>query len=134
MSEPFRLQLKVRDYECDMQGIVNNSVYQNYFEHARHEYLLHRGLSFADFTKRGINLVVTRIEIDFKGSLTSGDEFWVSVAVKPHGRLRAEFEQTIVRAADERLVTQAKVFAVGLDPRGRPLPMAELTNLFSDGP
>ena len=30
--EPYRLKFKVRDYECDMQGIVNNSVYQNYLE------------------------------------------------------------------------------------------------------
>jgi acyl-CoA thioester hydrolase len=39
----FSLEMKVRDYECDMQGIVNNAVYQNYLEWARHEYLLSRG-------------------------------------------------------------------------------------------
>lgn len=31
----FRIDLKVRDYECDLQGIVNNGVYFNYLEHAR---------------------------------------------------------------------------------------------------
>ncbi len=35
----FCLDFKVRDYECDMEGIVNNATYMNYLEHARHEFL-----------------------------------------------------------------------------------------------
>ena len=30
----FSLSLKVRDNECDVQGIVNNAIYQHYLEHA----------------------------------------------------------------------------------------------------
>ena len=29
----FELKMKVRDYECDLQGIVNNANYQHYIEH-----------------------------------------------------------------------------------------------------
>jgi len=31
-SYQYELDFTVRDYECDLQGIVNNSVYLNYFE------------------------------------------------------------------------------------------------------
>ena len=31
----FKLTDKVRDYECDLQGVVNNSNYQHYMEHTR---------------------------------------------------------------------------------------------------
>ena len=41
------LEMKVRDYECDLQGIVNNANYQHYLEHTRHEFLTSVGVSFA---------------------------------------------------------------------------------------
>ena len=44
----FELEMKVRDYECDMQGIVNNANYQHYLEHARHEFLQSTGTAFVD--------------------------------------------------------------------------------------
>ena len=43
----YELEMKVRDYECDLQGIVNNANYQHYLEHTRHEFLLSTGVSFA---------------------------------------------------------------------------------------
>ena len=76
MSE-FSVDFTVRDYELDMQGIVNNSVYQNYLEHARHEYLHFHGIDFANLTERGVILVVKHISMDFKNSLKSKDQFKV---------------------------------------------------------
>ena len=39
MEYIFELKMKVRDYECDGQGIVNNANYQHYTEHTRHEFI-----------------------------------------------------------------------------------------------
>ena len=50
----FKLNMSVRDYECDLQGIVNNAVYQNYLEHVRHAYLRSVGIDFAEYAARGI--------------------------------------------------------------------------------
>lgn len=44
----FELNMKVRDYECDMQGIVNNAIYQHYLEHTRHEFITKLGINFAE--------------------------------------------------------------------------------------
>jgi acyl-CoA thioester hydrolase len=74
MSEqPFKLDLEVRDYECDIEGIVNNAVYMNYLEHTRHAFLKHKGLNFAELTQKGIRLVVIHIEADYLYPLRSGD-------------------------------------------------------------
>ena len=71
----FEYPFEVRDYECDMQGIVNNAVYLNYLEHTRHRFLLQAGCDFASLHPQGIDPVVKRMEIDYKQSLRSGDKF-----------------------------------------------------------
>ncbi|ASB49981.1 acyl-CoA thioesterase [Alkalitalea saponilacus] len=81
----YELDFKVRDYECDLQGIVNNSVYQNYLEHTRHEFLLSIGLDFADLARRDILAVVARVDLAYKTPLKSGDKFVVRLRVEHTG-------------------------------------------------
>lgn len=124
------VEFKVRDYECDMGHVVNNAVYLNYLEHARHELLGSLGIRFGDLAKRGIFLVVTRIEADFKASLTSGDTFIVRTELQRKGRLRLQFSQQIQRSADGQLMLSALVTGTALNARGRPEIPAELADVF----
>lgn len=120
MSYQYRLDFKVRDYECDLQGIVNNAVYQNYLEHCRHEFLLARGVDFAALAREGINLVVVRAELDYKRSLTSQDEFYIGLNFSMMDRIRFVFEQSVIRQSDNALCLDAKIIATALNQRGRP--------------
>lgn len=119
-EKTFDLEFKVRDYECDMDHVVNNAVYLNYLEHARHEFLVGLGIKFGELSKRGISLVVTRIELDFKASLTSGDAFLVRTAFNRKGRIRLQFNQSIYRQPEHRLMLSAVVTGTALNARGRP--------------
>lgn len=107
----FELRMKVRDYECDLQGIVNNANYQHYIEHTRHEFLLSRGISFAALHEQGIDAVVARLNMAFKQPLRSGDEFISRLALRKDG-LRYVFLQDIYRYPDEKPVIKATVDAV----------------------
>lgn len=104
----FEIELKVRDYECDIQGIVNNAVYQSYLEHARHEYLQSKSISFQQLTADQIFLMVSRIEMDFKKSLGSGDSFQVKLRIERSG-MKCIFFQDIYRLSDQALCLKAKV-------------------------
>ena len=75
MEYIFELEMQVRDYECDMEGIVNNAIYQHYLEHTRHEFLASSGISFIEMHERGVDPVVNRIEINYKTPLRSRDKF-----------------------------------------------------------
>jgi acyl-CoA thioester hydrolase len=129
-KEIFTLDFKVRDYECDMQGIVNNSVYQNYLEHARHEYLLAKGIDFAELARQKINLVVLRAELDYKLPLVSGDLFYVDVRVEQSSRVRFDFVQHIYRKSDNKLMLAAKITGTSLNERGRPFVPDVIANLM----
>jgi acyl-CoA thioester hydrolase len=100
MQYSHELEFKVRDYECDMQGVVNNAVYQNYLEHARHEFLQSRGINFAEVTSAGIHLVVVRAE------------------------------QDIYRLPDDTLMLAARVTGTSLNESGRPFLPEALKQLF----
>jgi len=116
----FELELKVRDYEVDLQGIVNNVVYHHYLEHARHEFLISRNIDFSALHGQGNDLIVTRVEIDYKYPLKSRDKFKVTLRVKKEGPLKVIFEQTIVRLPDRKMIVEATVTGVCLKD-GRPV-------------
>jgi acyl-CoA thioester hydrolase len=116
----FTLEMAVRDYECDLQGVVNNAVYQNYLEHARHEYLKSIGIDFAALAAEKINLVVVRVEIDYRLPLTSGDRFVVELKPERLSPVRIGFRQQILRLPDRKGVVTALVVGTALNVRGRP--------------
>jgi acyl-CoA thioester hydrolase len=121
----FVLEFTVRDYECDLQGVVNNANYQHYLEHARHEFLISKGVSFAKLHEEGIDLIVTRVEIDYKYPLRSHDRFNVSVRIEREGNARLLFIQEIHRDPDEKLVVMARVTGIA-SRNGRPVPPGKL--------
>lgn len=126
----FKIEMDVRDYECDMQGVVNNSVYQNYLEHSRHKYLKSIGLDFATLAKKEINLMVIRIEIDFKAPLRSGDRFISGLRMIRISPLRFGFEQFIYRASDKKPIIKALVIGTSVNAKGRPELPQELIDVW----
>lgn len=131
MDYVFELPFNVRDYECDLQGIVNNAVYQNYLEHTRHEFLKHVGLDFARMHEDGIDAVVIRVEIDYKSPLKSGDQFVCKLNVAREGNLKFVFLQDIYREPDMKLMVKGKVTAVTINAKtGRPVVSKELAEVL----
>jgi acyl-CoA thioester hydrolase len=116
----YSLEFLVRDYECDLQGIVNNANYQHYLEHSRHEFLVSRGISFSALHEEGIDLIVTHAEIDYKHPLRSRDRFIVRLLLRREGNLRLIFEQDIFRLPDEKLIVHANFTGVATR-NGRPV-------------
>lgn len=104
---------RVRDYECDLQGIVNNANYQHYLEHSRHLYIISRGVTFNELHEQGIDVVVARFDISYKVPLRPDDEYVCRLKPEKNG-IRYVFHQAIFRKADNRLCCTAKVDCVAI--------------------
>lgn len=113
MRYVYEMEMQVRDYECDLQGIVNNANYQHYIEHTRHQFLRHEGISFADLHARGIDAVVARLNMAFKTPLRSGDSFVSRLAVRKEG-IKYVFTQDLFRLPDGKPVIRSTVDTVCL--------------------
>ncbi|MDY6205505.1 MAG: thioesterase family protein [Prevotella sp.] len=102
MDYIFETRMEVRDYECDIEGIVNNANYLHYTEHTRHLFLKSLGVSFADMHRKGVDAVVARMQLQYKVPLRCDDEFISRLAMRKEG-IRYVFDQALFRASDEKL-------------------------------
>lgn len=126
-----RCTLDVRDYELDAQGIVNNGVYANYLEHARHLYLQELDIDVIDYHQQGFDLVVIRMEQDFKASLRSRDQIEILSRIELEGRLRVIFHQEIRRIQDNTIAMVAKITATCVNTKtGKPCMPEHLKTIF----
>lgn len=113
MEPIFQYKMKVRDYELDAQGIVNNANYQHYYEVTRHEFLESCGVSFMEVHNRGIDPIVSSITIKYRNSLVGSDEFICTINLEKKG-IRYYFNQQIIRVSDNVLCSEARVEVVCL--------------------
>lgn len=102
---------RVRDYECDLQGIVNNANYQHYMEHSRHLFCQSRGLSFSEMHSKGIDVVVARFSISYRSPLRPDDLYTCRLRVEKE-KVRYVFFQDIFRTDDNKLCASARVDCV----------------------
>lgn len=129
MDYLYSIEFTVRDYECDIQGVVNNANYLHYLEHARHQFLLSKGVDFIKLHEEGTDLIVTKIEIEYKYPLRSQDRFVIRMNIQKEGNVRLAFIQDIFRLPDEKVVARAKVTGVATR-KGKPVSPGNINELL----
>ena len=123
-GKSFQVEMSVRDYELDQYGVVNNSVYNNYLEHTRHDFLTEVGLDAAGVAAEGRSLALSRLSVHYRASLRSKERFRVRLRVSSLSGARVTFYQEIHKIPEDLLMLEAWAEAVFLDERGRPMRVA----------
>ncbi|MGM5630383.1 acyl-CoA thioesterase [Apibacter raozihei] len=110
----FKISMKVRDYECDAQGIVNNANYQHYYEVARHEFLEENNLNFYELHQQGTDLVLISIHVKYLVPLQGSNKFLCTVDSLQKEGIRYFFNQKIIRESDGKICSEAKAEVVAV--------------------
>jgi acyl-CoA thioester hydrolase len=121
----FKTLLRVRHYEMDALGHVNNAVYQNYLEQAAIEHSEHLGLTFDVYRELGGVFVMRRIEIDYLRPAIAGDTLEVTTWLQEMRGTRAFRHYEIRKQQQPELLVTAEVLWVWVDAktmRPRPIP------------
>ena len=121
-----RLELIVRDNEIYIGGIVHNSVYFNYLEHARNTYLRENGIDFLELaTQRGIKFTQVSSEQKYKYPLKANDRFVVTTEIEKASAIQFLFKQQIIKLPEEKLSVEANTTGVLTNENGYPIRVPE---------
>lgn len=126
---PFKTLLRVRHYEMDALGHVNNAVYQNYLEQAAIEHSEHLGLTLDVYRQVGGVFVMRRVEIDYLRPAVAGDTLEVTTWLKEMRGTRALRCYEIRKKNEDNLLVTAETLWVWVDAqtmRPRPIPSVML--------
>jgi len=107
--------VRVRTYELDSFGHVNNAVYLNYLEEARSEYLRQLDLSFNDFTEFNVQLVIVEAQIRYISAARYGDEIAIEAAFRDIGPVSLYIDYRLTIAATGRLLATATTKGAFID-------------------
>lgn len=122
---------EVQTNELDIQKIVNNAVYLQYFDRARIQYLLTKGIDWEEWHKKGFNLVLIHVDMAIKQSLNAHDKFYVESTYEKSGRLKVIFNQAIYKTTNDSLVAKAtNTLACVSVKNGNPVMPEELLSLL----
>lgn len=113
-----RCQLTVRFNEVDGYNHVNHGSYVTYFEVARTEALDACGIPIGEVSDKGLQLVVTRLDVRYRRSAGVGDRLTVETELGELRRASGIWRQRVLRG--EELLASAEITIAVTDRDGRP--------------
>lgn len=114
--QPFVTQLRVRHYEMDALGHVNNAVYQHYLEQAAIEHSESLGFTVERYREIGGVFVLRRVAIEYLRPAISGDLLEITTWIEKMRGPRAIRHYEIRRPPDPTLLVTAEATWVWINP------------------
>lgn len=108
----FESSVKIRDFECDMQGVVNNAYYHNLLEQTRIEFLESIGIDTKSWSRDlGVEFIVYETTIQYRSPIVAGETFRSCLNLTQEG-VRFVFNQEFRRLGNNELCIKARVDVV----------------------
>jgi acyl-CoA thioester hydrolase len=127
--QQFTTTLRVRHYEMDALGHVNNAVYLHYLEQAAIEHSEQLGLTLEAYQRLGGVFILRKLAIDYRLPAVAGDRLVITTWIKEMRGPRCVRLYEIRQEHSDQLVAKAEALWAWVDRetmRPRPIPQAVL--------
>ena len=115
-----RTTITPRFGELDPYNHVNHAAYIAYFEAARCVALDDIDMSLSDLSDRGFQIVVTKLEVQFRQPATARDSLVVETQIQEMKRVSSNWRQQILRESDRAVLVEAQITMGISDANGKP--------------
>jgi acyl-CoA thioester hydrolase len=119
MTAPFHITQSIYSEDVDQYGIVYHSNYLKYFERARTEWLLSKGLTLTQLIEENCCFVIRRATIDFTRSLKLHDRFTIDCQINNTTRTTLLFKQVITECTSNIISCEAEIKLVTINTEGK---------------
>ena len=133
MKKKLSAKLKVRSYELDGYGHVNNATYLQYLEFARGEYMSQMGIPFRHDMPENVRFFVVNANLTFKSSATMDDDLEIVGTILKVGNTSFTIKQDIYNINTGILVLDSHITIVFVDKNDSPIRIPDFyREIFSD--
>ena len=115
-----RTTITPRFGELDPYNHVNHAAYIAYFEAARCVALDDIDMSLSDLSDRGFQIVVTKLEVQFRQPAPARDSLVVETQIQEMKRVSSNWRQQILRESDGAVLVEAQITLGICDANGKP--------------
>ncbi len=116
----YDIQFKTRYAETDQMGYIHHSIYAQYFEMGRIEFMNHIGISYKNMEKNGIILPVYTLHTKYLLPLTFDELITVRTRIKYLKGVRLAFDYEVFNE-EKLLSTEGEVVLIFAGANGKPL-------------
>lgn len=102
------MNIKIYYEDTDAGGVVYYANYLKYFERARTEYLMERGVNVSELAGQGIKFVIVRTEIDYRNPAVLNDMIKISAVIDNLGGASFWVNYTVEREKDSKIIVEGK--------------------------
>ena len=125
------MNVKIYYEDTDCGGVVYYANYLKYFERARTEYFLSRGISVAEFQRQGICFLVTHAEVFYRSAAHYGETLHVETVASASRKTAFTFSHVIREETSQRLIVEGSATLVTVDAKGKVIkPPPQLPAMF----
>lgn len=119
------MEKRIYYHDTDAGGVVYYGRYLNYLEEARTEFLEDRGLSVAEFQKKGNLYAVRKCSINYRSPARYGETLICTASLQKMTAAQLIFDQKIIEKITQRIIVDAEVTLACLDLDFKPYPLPD---------